>query len=254
MASQQQSRRHREEEDSISTRSPQLLQPANVGDSCGLSGAEFCERRPAEAQFWAKAGAARRALDHRQAVGYVGYFRRRIGTGQGMKQIPSVADGLLQGTAAGGAAGLAVGSPGWFAWLADDAVRSFSFRSPAGAYTVRKERRRRGGAYWVAYRTAAGRQHKVSPGIFWPGWWRCRWAGPGRVRPGLGGGAAVRTGSGRGRGWCPGFRPLGGAGGAGGRVSRPSGCCRGPGSGPGRPGWRGSWRRSGPGRPGAAGP
>ena len=78
-----------------------------------------------------------------------------------MKQIPSVADGLLQGTAAGGAAGLAVGSPGWFAWLADDAVRSFSFRSPAGAYTARKERRRRGGAYWVAYRTAAGRQHKV---------------------------------------------------------------------------------------------
>lgn len=78
-----------------------------------------------------------------------------------MKQIPSVADGLLQGTAVGGAAGLAVGSPGWFAWLADDAVRSFSFRSPAGAYTARKERRRRGGAYWVAYRTVAGRQHKV---------------------------------------------------------------------------------------------
>jgi LuxR family maltose regulon positive regulatory protein len=78
-----------------------------------------------------------------------------------MKQIPSVADGLLQGTTAGGTAGLAVGSPGWFAWLADDAVRSFSFRSSAGAYTARKERRRRGGAYWVAYRTAAGRQHKV---------------------------------------------------------------------------------------------
>jgi len=34
MASQQQSRRHQEEEDSISTRSPQLLQPANVGDLC----------------------------------------------------------------------------------------------------------------------------------------------------------------------------------------------------------------------------
>jgi LuxR family maltose regulon positive regulatory protein len=78
-----------------------------------------------------------------------------------MMQIPSVADGLLQGTAAGGAAGLAVGSPGWFAWLADDAARSFSFRSPAGAYTARKERRQRGGVYWVAYRTAAGRQHKV---------------------------------------------------------------------------------------------
>ena len=81
--------------------------------------------------------------------------------GQGMTQIPSVADGLLQATTAGGVAGLAVGSPAWFAWLADDAARSFSFRSPAGAYTARKERRQRGGAYWVAYRTAAGRQHKV---------------------------------------------------------------------------------------------
>jgi LuxR family transcriptional regulator, maltose regulon positive regulatory protein len=78
-----------------------------------------------------------------------------------MAQIASVADGLLQGGAAGAAAGLAVGSPAWFAWLVDDAVRSFSFRSPAGAYTARKERRQRGGAYWVAYRTAAGRQHKV---------------------------------------------------------------------------------------------
>jgi LuxR family transcriptional regulator, maltose regulon positive regulatory protein len=78
-----------------------------------------------------------------------------------MTQIPSVADGRLQGSAAGEAAGLAVGSPAWFAWLVDDAARSFSFRSPAGAYTARKERRQRGGAYWVAYRTAAGRQHKV---------------------------------------------------------------------------------------------
>ena len=78
-----------------------------------------------------------------------------------MAQIPSVADGLLQGTRTGGAAGLAVGSSAWFAWLADDAARSFSFRSPSGAYTARKERRQRGGVYWVACRTAAGRQHKV---------------------------------------------------------------------------------------------
>jgi LuxR family maltose regulon positive regulatory protein len=58
------------------------------------------------------------------------------------------------------AAGVAVGSRAWFAWLADDSARSFSFRSPAGSYTARKERRQRGGAYWVAYRTAAGRQYK----------------------------------------------------------------------------------------------
>ncbi len=78
-----------------------------------------------------------------------------------MAQIPSVADGLLHGTVAGRADGLAVGSSAWFAWLADDAVRSFSLRSAAGTYTARKERRQRGGVYWVAYRTAAGRQHKV---------------------------------------------------------------------------------------------
>ena len=67
MASQQQSRRHQEEEGSISTRSPQLLQPADVGDFAGLSGAEFCGRRPAEAQFWAKAGA--RATNPRPPAG-----------------------------------------------------------------------------------------------------------------------------------------------------------------------------------------
>ena len=42
--------------------------------------------------------------------------------GQGMTQIPWVADGLLLGTAADGSAGLAVGSPAWFARLADDAT------------------------------------------------------------------------------------------------------------------------------------
>ena len=46
---------------------------------------------------------------------------RQIGMGQGMAQIPSVVDGLLQGTPAG----LAVGSPAWFGWLVDDAARSF---------------------------------------------------------------------------------------------------------------------------------
>jgi hypothetical protein len=81
--------------------------------------------------------------------------------GQAMTRIPSVADGRLRGATAGGAAALAVGSPAWFAWLAGDDARSFSFRAPAGTYTARKERRQRGGTYWVAYRTAAGRQHKV---------------------------------------------------------------------------------------------
>jgi hypothetical protein len=51
--------------------------------------------------------------------------------GQGMTQIPSVADGQLQGTAAGEEAELAVDSPAWFAWLADDTTLSFSLWPPA---------------------------------------------------------------------------------------------------------------------------
>ncbi|MCE3274541.1 MAG: ATP-dependent transcriptional regulator, MalT-like, LuxR family [Propionibacteriaceae bacterium] len=77
-----------------------------------------------------------------------------------MTRIPFVANGMLHVDAARDAAGVVVGSPAWFAWLAADSSRSFSFRSPAGAYTARKERKQRGGAYWVAYRTAAGRQYK----------------------------------------------------------------------------------------------
>ena len=80
--------------------------------------------------------------------------------GEAMTRIPFVANGMLQMAAAREAAGVVVGSPAWFAWLADDSARSFTFRSPAGDYTARKERRQRGGAYWVAYRTAAGRQYK----------------------------------------------------------------------------------------------
>jgi LuxR family maltose regulon positive regulatory protein len=74
--------------------------------------------------------------------------------------IPSVVDGHLHLDGVG-RPGPAVGSPDWFAWLTDEAALSFAFRSPAGNYTARKERRRRGGNYWVAYRTAGGRQHKL---------------------------------------------------------------------------------------------
>ena len=76
-----------------------------------------------------------------------------------MARIPLVADGLLLG-AGDEDPPLAVGSRAWFAWLADGSVRSFAYRSAAGRYTARKEQRRRGGNYWVAYRTVDGRQHK----------------------------------------------------------------------------------------------
>jgi hypothetical protein len=52
-----------------------------------------------------------------------------------MTQIPSVADAQRQGSRSGEEAGLPVGSPAWFAWLADDATMSFSFRSPAWSTT-----------------------------------------------------------------------------------------------------------------------
>jgi LuxR family transcriptional regulator, maltose regulon positive regulatory protein len=77
-----------------------------------------------------------------------------------MTRIPLVTEGMLHVAGAREASRVVVGSPAWFAWLADDSARSFSFHSPAGVYTARKERRQRGGAYWVAYRTAAGRQYK----------------------------------------------------------------------------------------------
>jgi LuxR family transcriptional regulator, maltose regulon positive regulatory protein len=94
-------------------------------------------------------------------VGYVGLARApRADGGEAVTRIPFVSDGTLQVTAAHEASGVVVGSPAWFTWLADDSARSFSFRSPAGDYTARKERRQRGGAYWVAYRTVAGRQYK----------------------------------------------------------------------------------------------
>src|SRR5262245_27765730 len=51
-----------------------------------------------------------------------------------------------------GVAALAVDSAAWYAWLADDAHRSFHFTHPAGDFTARKERKQRGQWYWVAYR------------------------------------------------------------------------------------------------------
>lgn len=64
--------------------------------------------------------------------------------------------------------GVRLDSAAWFAWL--EAAASVSFTYPildrnagwiAGSMTVRKERRQRGGGYWVAYRRRNGRLQKV---------------------------------------------------------------------------------------------
>src|SRR5690349_11929030 len=62
-------------------------------------------------------------------------------------------------TGHGGTAPIAVGSPAWFAWLEQASL--FAFRSSAGSFTARREGRARGGGYWRAYRTIAGRQRRA---------------------------------------------------------------------------------------------
>ena len=59
-------------------------------------------------------------------------------------------------------------TPAWFAWLAAETTRRFSYPLFAsqvgyivGWMTVRKERRQRGGGYWVAYRRLGGQVRKV---------------------------------------------------------------------------------------------
>lgn len=58
---------------------------------------------------------------------------------------------------------IVVDSAAWFAWLAADTTTSFAYAlfDPRVGYvrgflTVRKERRARGGSYWVAYRRSEG--------------------------------------------------------------------------------------------------
>ena len=56
---------------------------------------------------------------------------------------------------------IALDSPEWFDWLAQPAARSFELRHALGNVTVRKERRQRGGEYWVAYHRTGRRLRKA---------------------------------------------------------------------------------------------
>jgi LuxR family transcriptional regulator, maltose regulon positive regulatory protein len=68
------------------------------------------------------------------------------------RKTPLVVDGLLHNPE--NSLTIALASPDWQAWLAEEAHCSFHFRHPAGEFTARKEHKQRGGAYWVAYRQA----------------------------------------------------------------------------------------------------
>jgi LuxR family maltose regulon positive regulatory protein len=71
------------------------------------------------------------------------------------RSTPEVIDNVLSGH---GAEPIAVGSPAWYAWL--EAATVFAVRG-AGGFTARREGRARGGEYWRAYRTVAGRQRRA---------------------------------------------------------------------------------------------
>ena len=77
------------------------------------------------------------------------------------RRTPYVADGVLHIPGLRGDPGIGVGSASWAAWLTDPATRSFSFRGSDFRYTARKERRSRGGEYWVAYLKRGGKLHKA---------------------------------------------------------------------------------------------
>jgi LuxR family maltose regulon positive regulatory protein len=83
---------------------------------------------------------------------------------------PTVAAHWAYDPARPGAA-IRLDTPAWIAWLEDVATTRFAYPlfDPTKGYivgvmTVRKERRRRGGAYWAAYRRCGRRLRKVYVG------------------------------------------------------------------------------------------
>ncbi len=78
------------------------------------------------------------------------------------KPIPLISNGrlLLPGAAEDQQSHIVVGSSTWYAWLADEQNASFSFRTPVGAITARRERQRNGW-YWYAYCKHRGKLRKA---------------------------------------------------------------------------------------------
>jgi ribonucleotide monophosphatase NagD (HAD superfamily) len=74
---------------------------------------------------------------------------------------PKVMSGILY-TDEVATTGTRVGSPAWFTWLTS--ATTFYFETPDASFTAHHERRRCGGAYWIAYRRHAGVLHRVHLG------------------------------------------------------------------------------------------
>ncbi|GCE30005.1 LuxR family transcriptional regulator [Dictyobacter alpinus] len=54
-----------------------------------------------------------------------------------------------------------IGSRQWYAWLSAEENTSFFFTHESGSFTARKEQKLRGGRYWIAYRSQAGKLSKM---------------------------------------------------------------------------------------------
>jgi hypothetical protein len=71
-------------------------------------------------------------------------------------QIAQVLEGALRQPEQTDQESIRVDSPAWWRWLEAATTRSFAFHGPPGHFTARRSQRRRGGAYWTAYRKVGG--------------------------------------------------------------------------------------------------
>lgn len=89
-----------------------------------------------------------------------------------MGRVPMVEETWAGALLCWGTTRIRLDSPAWWAWLEEPTTRSFRYGvfDPAQGYlthmvTVRKERRQRGGQYWVAYQRVAGHLQKAYLGV-----------------------------------------------------------------------------------------
>jgi LuxR family maltose regulon positive regulatory protein len=83
----------------------------------------------------------------------------RLGKGIVVAHRTPRVDGTVLVDVAGIGGEIVVGSPAWYAWLEE--AKTFAFRSAAGSFTARKERRAETGWYWKAYRKHQGVLHRA---------------------------------------------------------------------------------------------